>query len=103
MTMRATTAVLADAWTASGPAGSDPASVETRVEQGRRLPLVESALDAAYLPVRGLLTAAAALGIEPAAGAFRYHEIDVDLVPLDRLPEGDPARARVPAAPEPLP
>jgi hypothetical protein len=92
-TMRATTAVLADAWTASGPYGPDPTSVEARIHEGRRLPALEAAIDAAYLPVRGLLTAAAALGLEPAADAFRYRDIDVDRVPPDRLPDDDGASA----------
>lgn len=83
--MRVDAAVLADAWTASGPYGPREDSVESRVDRGWRLPAVDAALSAAYLPVRGLLAAAGLLRIEPAAEQFRFHEFDVDLVPADRI------------------
>lgn len=86
--MTARAAVLTDAWNASGPHGSDEATVESRVDRGRRLNgAIETGIDAAYLPTRMLIELAHALLMEPRGSAFRYHEIDVDLVPPDRLPQ----------------
>ncbi len=89
LTLQARTAVLTDAWNASEPYGPAPDSVQTRVEAGAELPLVDPAIDAGYLPIRGLLGIAGLLGFESRAREFRYHEIDVDLVPADRLPSLD--------------
>jgi hypothetical protein len=85
MSMSARTAILTDAWNASGPYGDAPDSVETRVSEGSRLPGVQAAIDAGWLPVRGLLAIGAALGLESRASELRWREIDVDLVPADRL------------------
>jgi hypothetical protein len=94
--LRAHRTILTDAWNASGPYGDAPDSVETRVTAGARLPGVEPAIDAGWLPVRGLLAVGAVLGFESRASLLRWHEIDVDLVPPDRLAEG-------PVAPPPAP
>ena len=84
--IKAHTAVLTDAWNASGPYGSDPRSVESRVDQGKQiLPVYEASIDARYLPTRGFIGLMNAIGLEPAGDAFRYHAADVDLVPPDRL------------------
>jgi hypothetical protein len=86
--MTARAAVLTDAWNASGPHGSDDTTVESRVDRGRRLNgAIEAGIDAAYLPTRSLIELAHSLLMEPRGSAFRYHEIDVDLVPPDRLPQ----------------
>jgi hypothetical protein len=85
LVMSARTAILTDAWNASGPYGEAPDSVESRVAAGSRLPGVQPAVDAGWLPVRGLLAIGAALGVESSAELLRWHEIDVDLVPPDRL------------------
>jgi hypothetical protein len=102
LTLRAHLTILTDAWNASGPYGAAPDSVETRVEAGSRVPGLELALDAGWLPVRGLLATADALGFESRAGALRWHDIDVDLVPPDRLPEAA-AASRLPDLPLPDP
>lgn len=90
--MTARTAVLIDGWNASGPhEGERP--VEARVDQGRQLPGVfgaaESVIDAAYLPTRVLIQAIQLGSVGPygleTREPFKYHEIDVDLVPEDRL------------------
>ncbi len=97
--LSARTAILTDAWNASGPYGDAADSVESRVQAGSRVPGVQSAIDAGWLPVRGLLAIGAALGFESRAEALRWHEIDVDLVPPDRLgrmPDG-PAETPVPS------
>lgn len=84
--IHARTAVLTDAWNASGPYGADPRSVESRVERGRQLlAAYDASIDARYLLTRGFIGLMGAIGLEPAAGAFRYHDADVDLVPPDRL------------------
>lgn len=94
LTLEAGLAILTDAWDASGPYGPAADSVASRVGAGSRLPGLESAIAAGWLPVRGLLSVAAGIGLESAATAFRWHEIDVDLVPVDRigaLPDHRPA------------
>ncbi len=83
--LRARTVVLTDAWTASGPSGASD-SVQARVEQGQRLAqAAELAAELAYAPTRALLALSELGPLEPTAGDFRYHEIDMDLVPADRI------------------
>jgi hypothetical protein len=85
-------AILVDSWSASRPYGPLADSVETRVRAGMRLPtVVERSLNAAWLPVRGVLVVADWLGLESRGGDLRWHEVDVDLLPPDRL--GPPSRA----------
>jgi hypothetical protein len=82
----ASSAILVDGWGASGPYGSDPRSVESRVERGASLgSAVERGLELAYAPMRGFLDLMTRLQLEPEGGRFDYHHIDVDLVPPDRL------------------
>jgi hypothetical protein len=95
--MSARTAILTDAWNASGPYGDEADSVESRVTEGTRVPGLDAAIAAGWLPVRGLLAIGAALGFESRAAELRWHEIDVDLVPPDRLGR----RADVPLLPAP--
>ena len=77
-------AVLADAWNASG-SRSGPRSVESRVQQGARLPgAAEAGFDLAYAPTRAFLALMGAIGLEPTADAFDYHHVDVTLLPPDR-------------------
>ena len=107
------TAVVVDAWNASAGKGEDTKSFEARVERGRRLPGLgdaagmlavagrsapagalgsiagadpEDAIDLLYSPIRFLITGALLAPVEPRGALFRYHEIDVDLVPGDRVP-----------------
>ncbi len=84
--MRSRAAVLTDAWTATSPYGDEPRSVASRVDAGRRLDEpFESGIDTAYAPTRGFVSLMGTVGLEPSAERFRYHEIDVDLVPEDRI------------------
>ncbi len=78
-------AILTDDWSASKPQGSESTTVESRVNQGKRLagPL-ETAQDVAYLAVRASIAIMGALGLDNSAGSFRYHDIDMDLIPPDR-------------------
>jgi hypothetical protein len=100
LTLDAHLAILTDAWTASGPYGPQRDSVETRVEAGARVPGIDTVVAAGWLPVRGLLATGAFLGFESRAGELRWHEIDVDLVPPDRLgllPPDRPVQDTVPS------
>lgn len=85
LSLRARTALLTDAWNASEAEGEDVRSVRSRVERGRRLPLLEDAIDLAYAPIRELITGPLLAPVEPRGRLFDYHAIDVDLVPADRL------------------
>jgi hypothetical protein len=105
-------AVIVDAWNASAGKGEDPRSFRSRVEQGRRLPDLgdaagmldlagqaapagalaamggagpEEAIDLLYSPIRHLITGPVLAPVEPRGNLFRYHEIDVDVVPSDRI------------------
>lgn len=86
LSMQARTAVLTDAWNASGPYGSDPGRVEARVEQGSRLdPVHQAQIAVGYQLTRWTLELMNLAGLEPSAGAFTPHHVDVDLVPADRI------------------
>jgi hypothetical protein len=79
--------LLTDAWNASGPSGAASDSVSSRDDAGARVPLLEPALRAAWLPMRALLAAGGLLGFESVAKQFEPYSIDVDIVPPDRLGE----------------
>ena len=106
------TAVLVDAWNASSAKGDEATSFQSRLERGWRLPGLgeaagmlgevqrsapsgslgtardagaEEAIDILYAPVRTLITSPLMAPVEPRGSLFRYHEIDVDVVPADRL------------------
>ncbi len=84
--MRANTAILTDAWSASGPYGASSDSVASRVGRGSRLlSAYETSIDLRYAPTRAFLALMGAIGLEPKADAFRYHAVDVDRVPGDRI------------------
>jgi hypothetical protein len=99
LTLDAHLTVLTDAWNASQAYGPEPDSVETRVVAGARVPGVEPLLAVGWLPVRGLLATGALLGFESRADALRWHEIDVDLVPPDRLGLQAPLQPGAPDGP----
>jgi hypothetical protein len=78
-------AILTDDWSASKPQGNEATTVETRVNQGKRLAApLETAQDAAYLAVRASIAIMSTLGLDNSGGAFRYHDMDMDLIPPDR-------------------
>jgi hypothetical protein len=84
----ASSAIVADAWNASGPDVDDGVSVAARIAQGRRLDdSVERQLDAAYAPLIRYAEQVRASGLERNAPAQRDREPDPDLVPADRLRE----------------
>ena len=106
------TAVLVDAWNASSAKGTEARSFQSRVRRGWRLPgLGESAgllgeagrsapagalevagdvdpeaiIDTLYAPIRTLITGPLMAPVEPRGSLFRYHEVDVEVVPPDRV------------------
>lgn len=108
------TAVLVDAWNASSGKGTEPDSLQSRLEQGRRLPELadpvarfgdaagalpagssgsltgagtEELIDVLYTPIRFLIAGPLLAPVEPRGALFRYHEVDPDLVPADRVGE----------------
>ncbi len=86
LTMQARTAVLSDAWNASGPYGSDASRVEARVEQGSLLdPVHQAQIAVGYQLTRWTLELMDLAGLEPSASAFTPHYVDVDRVPADRI------------------
>ncbi|MGE0800202.1 MAG: hypothetical protein AB7G13_11980 [Lautropia sp.] len=113
LTLAGRSALLVDAWNASSANGPEARSHRERVALGWRLPSlgdaagmlgaalgaappgglgpidadgeVEPLLDALYAPIRELITGPLLAPVEPRGRLFRYHEIDVDLVPEDRL------------------
>ncbi len=86
------TAILVDPWNASEGQGTDPRSVRSRVARGAVPPVpgFEVAVDAGYLPIRSLIRSPILAPFEPNGRAFRYHDVDVEQIPADRLPATAP-------------
>lgn len=97
MSFTARAAAVTDAWNVAGIFGDEPAHLEFHFLRGRdplELAELSSAAGAEALPyesgarfqhTRSWLEAARARGLEPVAGDFRFGEIDLELVPEDRL------------------
>ena len=88
--LQARAAILTDPWAASMPEGPDFQSVEQRLMSAWRVPSIgglpsDALLSAWSQPVQLFLKGANTLGLEPAADRFRYHRIEWDRVPADRL------------------
>jgi hypothetical protein len=88
--LQARAAILTDPWAASMPQGADFQSVEQRLTSAWRVPSIgglpsDALLSAWSQPVQLFLKGANALGLEPSADQFRYHRIEWDRVPADRL------------------
>jgi len=88
--LQARAAILTDPWAASMPQGTDFQSVEQRLNSAWRVPSIgglpsDALLSAWSQPVQLFLKAANTLGLEPSADQFRYHRIEWDRVPADRL------------------
>lgn len=79
-------AILADAWNASDVHGDSIGSLNDRVRAASRLASpVETALSSGYQLSRSGLSAAAALGLEPLGRHFKPGQVDVTIVPSDRV------------------
>lgn len=88
--LQARAAILTDPWAASMPQGLDFQSVEQRLTPAWRVPSMaglpsDALLSAWSQPVQFFLKGANTLGLEPMADQFRYHRIEWDRVPADRL------------------
>ena len=84
--IKAHTATLTDAWNSSSAQGNEATSTQSRVDIGKRLPILEPVVDGLYAATRAFIVAADALGFEPDGSKFKYHEVDVSLIPADRKP-----------------
>lgn len=86
LNLSARSAILIDPWNASGSAGTDPDSVQSRVALAHDpLPTESATPDFDYLAIRSLLNQLGELGLEPQAGRFRFRETNASLLPEDRL------------------
>jgi len=86
LSFTAHSAILTDHWNASGPYGSAPTSVQVRVDKGKQLPkAAETAFRLAYAPTRASMLFMWGLLLESDARKFKYHDVDMDLIPADRL------------------
>lgn len=84
--MRARTALITDAWNASGPYGSASHTVQSRVGAGQRVdPVHEAAFRVGYQLTLWSMQLMDFAGLEPSASAFRPHQTDVDRIPADRI------------------
>ena len=88
--LQARAAILTDPWAASMPQGQDFQAVEQRLTSAWRVPSIgglpsDALLSAWSQPVQLFLKGANTLGLEPSADQFRYHRIEWDRVPADRL------------------
>ena len=82
----AKSAILTDHWNASSPYGVQPTSVQVRVDQGKKLPkAAEIGFKIAYAPTRASMLFMWGLLLESDARKFKYHDVDMDIVPADRL------------------
>jgi hypothetical protein len=88
LTARRQVAILTDQWNASGADNGRSDSTAARVGQGKLLPIVGSASESALKAAYGLtivnMNVARTLMLEPNANKFKFHEVDVSLVPPDR-------------------
>ena len=86
--LRSRAAVLTDAWQASAALGAAADTTETRVRRGAWPDAAwEASLDAREAPARLFLGAMDAMGLEPMADRFRPREVDVRILPPDRVGE----------------
>lgn len=84
--MHARVALVTDAWNASGPYGTEPHSVQSRVEAGQQVdPVHEAAFGLGYQLTLWSMQLMDVAGLEPRASDFRPHQADVDRVPIDRI------------------
>jgi hypothetical protein len=84
LTMRARTAILTNAWNASSAIGGEESSTQSRVDKGKKLPLIDPVIDAMYLPTRGFIELADSFGLESNGDRFKYHSVDPTVIPKDR-------------------
>jgi hypothetical protein len=90
LVMHRQVAILTDQWNASGANNGRSDSTQFRVDQGKLLPLLGSYAEHGAKAAYGLtilnFNAAKLLKIEADASKFRFHQVDVGLIPPDRVP-----------------
>lgn len=78
-------ATLADAWNASAAHGDEPWTVQSRVAAAHDPVQLDPGLAQAYQPALAWLSRLGQLGLEPQAARLRMRELDVDILPDDRV------------------
>ena len=88
LTLQRHVAILTDEWGASGVANGRADSLKARADRGSTLPIAgqvgETALGLAYSGVRGSMSFMNAISLERTAPLFRFHDLDVKILPPDR-------------------
>ena len=103
LTLQRHVAILTDEWGASGVANGRADSLKSRADRGSALPIAgqvgETALGLAYSGVRGSMSFMNAISLERTAPLFRFHDLDVTILPPDRKS----STATAPSNPNPAP
>lgn len=88
LTPSAQASILTDFWNASGPTGGAE-SVQARVDEGRFVNAGgEQVLRAGYFVTKAFMKFMELSLLEDRVDEFKHHEIPMDVVPLDRWPDG---------------
>jgi hypothetical protein len=92
LTMQRHVAILSDEWNASGASNGRADSVKNRVDKGQQLylvgPIAEAALAVSYSGTRAGMAIMDAISIEKNTRLFRWHDVDVSIIPPDRKKGG---------------
>jgi hypothetical protein len=92
LTMQRHVAILSDEWNASGATNGRADSTKRRVDQGQQLyligPVAEAALSVAYSGTRAGMAVMDAISLEKNTRLFRWHDVDVSIIPSDRKKGG---------------
>jgi hypothetical protein len=92
LTMQRHVAILSDEWNASGASNGRADSVKRRVDRGQQLylvgPAAEAALAVSYSGTRAGMAIMGAISLERNTGLFRWHDVDVSIIPPDRTRAG---------------
>jgi hypothetical protein len=105
LTMQRHVAILSDEWNASGASNGRADSVKHRVDKGQQLylvgPIAEAALAVSYSGTRAGMAIMDAISIEKNTRLFRWHDVDVSIIPPDRKKGGATAVTAPPLPPIP--
>ncbi len=105
LTMQRHVAILSDEWNASGANNGRADSVKVRVDRGQQLyligPVAEAALKVAYSGTRLGMSIMDSISLEKNTNQFKWHDVDVSIVPPDRKKNGTVTAP--PPPPPPLP
>jgi hypothetical protein len=105
LTMQRHVAILSDEWNASGTSNGRADSVKQRVDKGQQLyligPIAEAALAVSYSGTRAGMAIMDAISIEKNTRLFRWHDVDVSIIPPDRKKGGTSVVTAPPLPPIP--